>query len=130
VTNRGRTFVAVAIGLALAALAQFVALLMAGAGHGWVTPFWFSPALFVLAPIAFVRVGGRGKAAPGIEIVLVMVGLALDVALYSAAVAEGVDYFWRVTPFNWVWLALWSGWQVALAGKVASVLMSARRDGA
>ncbi|MDB5675618.1 MAG: hypothetical protein JWM65_2600 [Sphingomonas bacterium] len=123
-TNRARTFAAVTIGLALAMFTQFIALLMTGAGHGWITPFWFSPLLFVLNPIAFTRVVGGRKGAPGIEIVLIVVGVALDVALYSRTMAEGVEYFWRVIPFNWVWLALWSGWQLALIGKVGAILVS------
>jgi hypothetical protein len=42
-----------------------------------------------------------------------VIGVALDIALYTKTVAEGGEHFWRVAPFNWVWLALWSMSQVA-----------------
>lgn len=123
VTNRGRTFAAVAIGLALAMFTQFIALLMTGAGHGWITPFWFSPLLFVLNPIAFTRVASGRKGAPVIDIILIVIGVALDIALYTRTVAEGVEYFSRVAPFNWVWLAFWSMPQVGVACRIAYLLM-------
>ena len=122
-TNRARTFAAVTIGLALAVFTQFIALLMTGAGHGWITPFWFSPLLFVLNPIAFTRVVGGPKGAPVIDIILIVIGVALDIALYTRTVGEGVEYFWRVAPFNWVWLVFWSLWQAGVACRIAYALM-------
>ena len=88
-----------------------------------VTPFWFSPLLFVLNPIAFTRVAGGPKGAPVIDIILIVIGVALDIALYTRTVGEGVEYFWRVAPFNWVWLVFWSLWQAGVACRIAYALM-------
>jgi hypothetical protein len=115
------------LGLALAMIAQFIALLMTGAGHGWITPFWFAPLLFVLNPIAFVRVAGRRKGGT-IDILLIALAVMLDVALYAKTAAEGVAYFWRVSPFNWLWLALWSAWPIAVAANLAYMSMSRPAD--
>ncbi len=131
-THSRRTFRAVVIGLALAAFTQFFALAVTGGGHGWTTPFWFSPALFVLNPVAFVRAAGDRK--PGaIDIMLVALAGALDVALFAKTQQEGVEYFWRVSPLNWVWLALWALWQLAVPTKLALIALrrgsSANQEG-
>ena len=115
-------FRAIVIGLSLAAFTQFFALAITGGGHGWTTPFWFSPVLFVLNPVAFVRVVGEQKKALGIDIVLVVIGVALDAGLYVQTVAEGVQYFRGATLLNGVWLALWSAWQVAVLVALARTI--------
>ena len=118
-TDTNRTFVAIAIGLAMAAIALWIAFAMTGFGEGWIAPFLFSPALFLLNPFAFVRASGGRAHALAIDILLVVVAVALDVALLAMTRQEGVEYFWRVRPLNWVWLILWSLWQLAIVGKLA-----------
>ena len=114
-----RTFVAIALGLAMGAIALWIAFAMTGFGEGWIAPFLFSPVLFLLNPLAFVRASGSRARAFPIEIILVVVAVGLDVALLVMTLREGVEYFWRVSPLNWVWLILWSSWQVAIVGKLA-----------
>jgi CDP-diglyceride synthetase len=128
VSDTNRTFVAIAIGLATGALALWIALSMTGFGEGWIAPFLFSPILFLLNPFAFVRASGSRARALTIELILIVLAMVLDAALVRMTLREGVDAFWRVSPLNWVWLALWSGWQVAVVGKVAFALMSRRSD--
>lgn len=114
---------AVLSGVALAALAQMLALGMTGAGHGWITPFLFSVTLFLLNPIALLRLTAGQTRSITIDVLLIVIALILDGALYVMTVREGAEYFWRVTPFNWVWLVFWSMWQVGVACRIAYVLM-------
>jgi len=127
VSGRGGICGAIALGLVLAAIAQFIALAIAGAGHGWITPFWFSPALFVLNPIAFARAARRGKA-EAVDIVLIALAGALDVALFAMTLQEGTQYFSRVSPFNWIWLGLWLLWQIAGPVNLALIELRGRPD--
>lgn len=115
---------AVLSGVALAALAQMLALGMTGAGHGWITPFLFSATLFLLNPIALLRLAAGQTRTIKIDVLLIAAALILDGALYVMTVREGVEYFWRVTPLNWVWLGFWSLWQVGVACRIAYVLTS------
>lgn len=103
-----------AAGLLIAAIASTLALGMAGGGHGWITPFFFSLALFLAYPVVLLRLGAIGRKW---FVDLIIVGLAAiaDGALYFFTIREGVEYFWRVVhaqawaPF--LWLAIWFAWQ-------------------
>ena len=127
-----RDAVAITLGLAGAAIAQLLAFFMAGAGHGWITPFWFSMPLWVLMPVGFVlsdaRAGyPRRRRAP--LLVMAAVGICLDIGLVWATIEEGVRYFWRVLesapPFPIAWIALFAGWQVAVG---ATLLAGSRAE--
>jgi hypothetical protein len=110
----GRVVLAIA-GLLIAAFALMVAFGLAGGGHGWVTPMFFSLALFLAYPAALVRLTATGPRWVSVDLVIVAVGGIADVALFLATIQEGTQYFWRV--FNSfalipiLWLALWFGWQ-------------------
>ena len=101
-------------GVAAAVVAQFVALLLTGAGHGWIPPFWFSLWLWPLLPLTLIRLGQRRSHA--LDTGLIMLALALDAALVVATIDEGTEYFRPVITMGWpvvaVWLALWLSWQV------------------
>ena len=108
---------AIVIGLAIAALAQFVAMMLGGAGHGWTMPFLFSVFLFAAWPVTLVRM----KPAPGrsfvADVALLLLGVIASLLLLVATMDEA-EYFWRVVeldgglPLVILWLALWFGWQL------------------
>jgi hypothetical protein len=113
-------------GIAIAAVAQFIAFMLTGAGHGWITPFWFSLSLWLLLPLVLVRLRGRAISGAGSLLrnaSLLPLALALDLALIVATFVEGSDqiisgphYFMKVTaagPMLVVtWIMLWLSWQV------------------
>ena len=49
----------IVVGLTLAAITQFIALLLTGAGHGWTAPLRYSLILFLAYPFALVRRADR-----------------------------------------------------------------------
>ncbi|HYG28700.1 MAG TPA: hypothetical protein VD887_00640 [Allosphingosinicella sp.] len=109
----------IVVGLAVAALAQLLALLVTGAGHGWGQPLRFSPALFVVYPIVFVRLRSPGTLAWADVALLAGAGL-LDLLLVRQTGIEGSEYFHSVMampPIPHLWLLLWLLWQ-ALAVKI------------
>ncbi|HEX8363986.1 MAG TPA: hypothetical protein VF603_01725 [Allosphingosinicella sp.] len=109
----------IVVGLTVAALAQLLALLVTGAGHGWGQPLRFSPALFVAYPIVFVRLRSPGTLAWTDVALLAGAGL-LDLLLVHQTGIEGTEYFHRVMampPIPHLWLLLWLLWQ-ALAVKI------------
>ena len=113
-------------GVVIAAVAQFIALMLTGAGHGWITPFWFSPALWLLMPIVLVRLRNRvpsktGSPLPNVS--LLLIALALDIALIIRTFAEGSDQFMNGSdylmkvaavdpPLVMTWILLWLSWQI------------------
>jgi len=117
---------AIVAGLLCAALAQWLAFLMAGAGHGWVAPFFFSHFLFLLYPLAFLRrVTNSGSL--GVDATLVSFGVILDIVLLFMTVSGEAQYFMRVVSLSiapMIWILLWGLWQVVA---VSSLLARKRR---
>jgi hypothetical protein len=110
----GRIILAI-VGLLIAAFALMLAVGMAGAGHGWVTPMLFSMGLFVAYPAVLLRLTATGPEWLVLDRVIVgLAGLA-DVALLFATIQEGMEYFWRVfgsvALMPILWLAIWFAWQ-------------------
>ena len=105
-------------GILVAALAQFIALLLAGAGHGWNQPFWFSAALWPLLPLVLIRVKRDAASVDRFTLNLGLLALALvlDVALIIRTVEEGTEYFMGMVATGpllvALWLLLWLSWQV------------------
>ncbi|CAN5532481.1 hypothetical protein BH10PSE14_BH10PSE14_19920 [soil metagenome] len=113
---------AIGLGLALAALTQWVAFVCAAFGEGWNTPFYYSLVLFILYPIVVLRLFGNTAVVPAAEIVLLAMAFLMDVAIVSATLSEGTQYFWHIEPFNWIWIALWSSWQVGALASMTLIL--------
>lgn len=119
-------FVALA-GLFPAMLAEYIALGLAGAGHGWVSPLFCGLILFLawpatLAVLAIVRRRRRLACA-----LLVGAGLVADAVLALSTLLEGTQYLERVlavgSPLPVLWILLWLGWQAAaLLGLLTSPL--------
>lgn len=106
-------------GLVLALVAHFLAVAMAGAGHGWITPFWASFILWIVLPLTFANetpFGRYRKSTKRYLLGLVAAGVAADAALLWATIDEGTQYFWTAidmaTSFSVLWLSIWASWQL------------------
>lgn len=110
-------------GVVAALICLYVAFLMTGAGHGWITPFWFSLGGFLVFPVGLgVWLAPATRRIAPIYGILLLVALVSDVMLYVMSDAEGWQYFHRAAPFNYVWLALWSLWQFAILSAFLTAL--------
>lgn len=102
-------------GLVFAVLAQLLAAILIGPGEGWYQPFYFSPALFILYPIVFIRLAAPEELPwAGLDVLLVAAAVILDWLLVKATVQEGIQYFDKVMalpPWPHLWLFLWLLWQ-------------------
>lgn len=116
----------VLFGLCCAVVAQFLAFVFTGAGHGWVTPFFLSGLLWFAYPLVIVRAGlGRSRSRTGCAADwITLIGAVLsNVFLILQTLTEGEHYFWTAIdglglPFFIMWLATWLGWQVIAATRV------------
>jgi hypothetical protein len=112
-----RSVIAIAAGLALGLLTMFLALLIAGAGHGWSSPMLFSLPLAVLYPAAFLLATLRSALTRRTGVGLVALGLILDLALALQTSGEESEYFLRILDQDLgpevvtAWIFLWLGWQ-------------------
>jgi hypothetical protein len=107
---------AIASGLIIAALGQFFALLLAGAGHGWTSPFWASIVFWVVYPLALLR-RSQKRPAIGVDVLLVLVAPLSDLYLVQQTSREGFDYLWNMArlgagPLIALWGVIWIGWQI------------------
>ena len=107
-----------ALGLALAAVGEFLALMLAGAGEGWNTPLLLSTLLLLAFPITLLA---ARRPTPGdyrLLVGIVLIGLIADAALVWGTVRER-DYLVAYVQVNGsfglacvgLWLALWCSWQ-------------------
>jgi len=113
---------AIIAGLLIAFVGQFLALGMAGAGHGWITPFWVSLILWVAYPKVLVRsFRVPDQRTMGVELVTLFAALAGDAILVLMTLEEGVEYFEKIVRIEesvsavlWIgsWIAIWLGWQL------------------
>lgn len=121
---------AVILGLLIAVLAQCLALLMLGAGHGWGQPFYFTPVLFILYPIVLIRLmAPQELASLALDVLLLVAAVILDVLLVRATQAEGIQYFHRVMslpPFPHLWVFLWLLWQALALKRILTSLLHKR----
>jgi hypothetical protein len=104
-----------AAGLLIAAFASMLALGIAGGGHGWITPFFFSLALVPAYPVVLLRLTALGPRWFVVDLALAALAGIADAALYFFTIREGTEYFWRVVDAQaWaplLWLAIWFAWQ-------------------
>jgi hypothetical protein len=120
----------VILGLFIAFIGHFIALGLAGAGHGWVTPLWISIVLWGVYPLTTVR--ALRHPSFGVDSLLVFLAIALDAALVVLTVREGTEYFWRAVKFiEWwffgLWIAIWFAWQLIAIINLVSALSPSRR---
>lgn len=120
----------VLLGLAIAAMAQFIAFALVGAGHGWVSPFFASLILFLMWPFALVRLADRASLSPIPEAILLGIAAIADLWLIAATVGEA-RYFQHMLAsypaFVLGWIGIWLGWQVVAFAALLSRMALRRR---
>ena len=112
----------IALGLLVAFIAQFLAFLLAGAGHGWVAPFFLSFVLWVLLPMTLAIAWPIGRGSRLALLAILVVALVADAVLVSRSIGEA-GYISQYIKINGVagyliiglWLCLWTFWQAILA---------------
>jgi hypothetical protein len=116
---------AIIAGLLIAFIGHFLALGLAGAGHGWGSPFFVSFILWFAYPKVLLRfVAFQNPPRFGNDLVMLFVAFAADAILVLATLEEGVEYIARIVRVNgtlsstlWIggWLVIWFGWQLIAA---------------
>ena len=109
------------LGFGLAAVAQFLGFMLAGAGHGWVAPMFVSIGLWFLIPLTLVLAWPSAQAGKSLLSVIAAIALAADALLLKLSLGE-VSHIRRYVDVNGaigftiigLWLALWFCWQVIL----------------
>lgn len=111
-----RKLLFVVLGLMFWLATQWLALAMAGGGHGWLDPIWLSPFLIVLYPIAFIRAfcaTGPSRVDRDLLVISVVLDLLLlgrmFISMDLLLEVSRADYYLLVVV---LWIALWVGWQV------------------
>ena len=109
------------LGFALAALAQFLSFLLAGAGHGWVAPMFVSVGLWFLMPLTFVLAWPTAPMEKPLLLVVAAIAVGADALLISLSLRDSyyIRHYLEVNgaiglTMIGLWLALWSCWQVML----------------
>ncbi|WP_188235561.1 hypothetical protein [Sphingopyxis sp. LK2115] len=106
---------ALLIGFVAAVICLIQAFFAMGAGHGWNAPFRISLIGFFVFPFAFWAVRSpRKRQSRLLYGVLLALALASDFQLYRMTDAEGWQYVHRAAPFSFLWLVIWSLWQLAV----------------
>jgi hypothetical protein len=111
------------VGLALGFVILAAGMLVGGLGHGWTTPLWFSFVGPVVCPIVVFRVLSYGDNWLGLDFGLLVLALVLDFSVYAKTVEEGTHFFFRMGQFAYVWIGLWSIWQVLIVIKLVAALI-------
>lgn len=109
-------------GIVIAFIGQFFAIMLAGAGHGWNTPFRVSLVLWLAYPATLMRV--KTDQRHSFDLALLVLAALADIGLVAFTRFEGVEYFVRVVRFPgawWVigvWVLIWLGWQIAVPARL------------
>jgi hypothetical protein len=109
-----RKVVPIAIGLVFGLFCLLWAILLGGAGHGWVSAFLFGALSLVLFPLAFYNWFNFKLSSRKGSINMLLVAAVLDVALFFATRSEGMAHFNRVASAAWSWIGYWSIWQLVV----------------
>jgi len=120
----------VVLGFAVAAFAQLLSILLAGAGHGWVTPLWASLLLWVLSPGAFLFAWPAEGPSPKILLPMVLIAVIADAWLVMRTIEEenALPFYLEVNGVAGfvivgAWIGLWLFWQ----GVVIRALLCGRK---
>ena len=113
----------IGLGLAIAAFAQLLSFMLAGAGHGWLAPLPASLFLWVLTPVALLFAWPANR--PGWKILLPMVLIAViaDAWLIKRTIDEesALPFYLEVNGLVGllivgIWFGLWLFWQAIVIG--------------
>jgi hypothetical protein len=108
--------VEIAAGLAIAAIAQFIAIMLTGAGHGWTAPLRYSLILFLAYPFALVRRADRAGTSILPDVVALGLGIGATLLLIVETRTNEAGIIGQFIRINGVfviivWVLLWLGWQ-------------------
>jgi hypothetical protein len=103
-------------------------LAVGGAGHGWNSAWPFGLLSLVLFPLAFYRLANAERLRWEGSLFLLVIAGVLDLALFVATRSEGISYFHKVERGAWLWVGLWSLWQLAILRAAAVGLAVARHS--
>ena len=103
-------------GLAIAAVTEFIALMLAGAGHGWLAPLRYSLILFLADPFALVRRADSAGASILPDVVALGLGIGASLLLIADTRTNEAGIIGQFIRINGasviiVWVLLWLGWQ-------------------
>lgn len=134
VMRTGKKAAAILLGLILAAVAQSFAFVLAWGGEGWNGPFIVSLPLFLIYPAVLSRLAHRGHGSAWVEMLLLILGAALNAFLIWDSLALEEYYFRSVWNggaadlFLNIWLLLWVLWPMAILVNIASQLLRVPDD--
>jgi len=100
------------IGCIIGVFQLILSALIAGAGHGWTTPFWFGIAGMIAYPLAMLSLFRSWSTS--VYVIIIAAAIVSNVLLFGMTGEEGYKYFYSVTPYNYVWIATWLIWQIAI----------------
>ena len=123
----------IAVGLLLALIAHFLALLLAGAGHGWVAPFYLSFALWLLLPMTLALAWPIGRGSRRAVAPILLLALVADAILIGMSIGESASIS-HYTDVNGsvglliigLWLCLWIFWQAILVRSLVTGAQAAK----
>jgi hypothetical protein len=115
------------LGFGLAAFAQFLGFLLAGAGHGWVAPMFLSIGLWFLLPLALVLAWPSAPTEKPLLFLIAAIAVAADALLIKLSLGE-TPHIRHYVDVNGaigftiigLWLSLWFCWQVILLYSLAA----------
>ena len=118
--RRRRLFIWGALGLLAWFVVEFIGVGIAGAGHGWVAPFFFTLPLLLLYPAAFIRAFAVEPRTVKVELAMLVIAAVLDMLLSRNMLGSEHEYFLKVWNYHYdgehaillLWFGLWAAWQV------------------
>ena len=120
------------LGFGVAALALLLSFLLAGAGHGWVTPLRASLLLWVLTPCAFLFAWPAESPSPKILLPMLLAAVIADTWLVMKTIEEdnALPHYLEINGtagfvIVGLWIGLWLFWQ----GVVLKALLFGRKVG-
>ena len=106
--------IVVLFGAVLGVLCALVSLVVGGAGHGWTSAWPFGLMSLILFPLAFYGLANYKKSSGVVTTMMLALALTLDVGLYVVTADQGLSYFVRAGSGAWLWIGIWSVWQIAV----------------
>lgn len=116
--------VAIVAGLVIAAIGEFIGMMLAAAGHGWTQPILYSLLLFVAWPAALLRLPRPEGTSAGFDLFIFVLGVVATLLLVVQSAGES-EYIWKLAehddlavPVMITWLLFWFGWQALTLANV------------